>query len=129
MRAARGTLSPMTNHITELVDTYINAWNERVPERRRALVAAAFTDDATYVDPARSGATAGGIDTMIHTAQEQFPGHHIVLAGAPDAHNDHVRFSWTLEPVTGGDVVVVGHDFATVADGRLREVVGFVDAH
>jgi hypothetical protein len=42
-------MTSMTNPITQLVDTYINAWNEGVPERRRALVAQAFADDATYL--------------------------------------------------------------------------------
>jgi hypothetical protein len=120
----------MTNHINQLVDTYISAWNEGAPERRRALVAAAFTDDATYLDPMMSGGSADEIATMIGAAQQQFPGHRFVLAGAPDAHHDQVRFTWHLEPVSGdGTPVAVGHDFATVADdGRLRAVVGFLDA-
>jgi hypothetical protein len=114
--------------ITNVVDTYISAWNERVPERRRALVAAAFADDATYVDPARAGTGADGIDAMIAGAQEDHPGVQIVLAGAPDAHGEHVRFTWHLRPAGGADVVMIGHDFASVApDGRLRDVVGFVE--
>jgi ketosteroid isomerase-like protein len=118
----------MTNPINQLVDTYINAWNEAVPERRRALVAQAFTDDATYRDPMMSGAGADAIDTMIAAAQQQFPGHRFVLAGEPDAHHDQVRFVWHLEPAAGGDVVAIGHDFATIADdGRLRTVVGFLE--
>jgi hypothetical protein len=120
----------MTNHINQLVDTYILAWNEGVPERRRALVAEAFTDDATDLDPLMSGGSADEIAAMIGAAQQQFPGHRFVLAGAPDAHHDQVRFTWHLEPVEGGDgtPAAIGHDFATVAeDGRLRAVVGFLE--
>jgi hypothetical protein len=118
----------MTNTIPQLIDTYISAWNEGVPERRRALVAQAFADDATYVDPMMAGSGANDIDAMIGAAQQQFPGHRFVLAGAPDAHNEHVRFTWHLVPAAGGDVVAIGHDFATVAgDGRLGRVVGFLE--
>jgi hypothetical protein len=118
-----------TENITNVVDTYLAAWNERVPERRRALVAAAFADDATYVDPARSGAGADGIDAMIAGAQEQHPGVELVLAAAPDHHSEHVRFTWHLRPAGTDTVAMIGHDFASVApDGRLRDVVGFVEA-
>jgi SnoaL-like domain len=126
-----------TDTITNVIDTSINdviaryfaAWNERVPERRRALVAAAFADDATYLDPMMSGAGGEELDAMIGAAQDQFPGHRFVLLGAPDAHHDAVRFSWRLEPEAGGAVVAIGHDFGTLAgDGRLQRVVGFLEA-
>src|SRR3954453_20579202 len=117
-----------SSSITQIVDAYIMAWNERTPERRRALVAEAFADDATYVDPARSGDGADAIAVMIGAAQEQHPGVEIILAGAPDAFGDHVRFSWHLRPAGSTDVALIGHDYATVApDGRLKDVVGFVE--
>jgi hypothetical protein len=117
-----------TSPITTTVETYLQAWNERVPERRRALVAAAFADDATYVDPARSGTGADAIDAMIAGAQEQHPGVELVLAGAPDVHGEHVRFTWHLRPSGTDTVALIGHDFASVApDGRLKDVVGFVE--
>jgi hypothetical protein len=120
----------MTNSpsITDTINTYLAAWNEGVPERRRALVALVFADDATYKDPMMAGAGGDEIATMIGAAQQQFPGHRFVLAAGPDAVGDHVRFVWSLEPVAGGDVVAIGHDFATVRpDGRLGEVVGFLE--
>jgi hypothetical protein len=120
----------MTNSpsITETINHYLDAWNEGVPERRRALVALAFADDATYKDPMMAGAGGDEIDAMIAAAQQQFPGHRFVLAAGPDAVGDHVRFVWHLQPTAGGDVVAIGHDFATVRDdGRLGEVVGFLE--
>lgn len=81
---------------TTTVNRYIETWNERDPERRRALVAQTFSDDASYLDPARSGAGHDGIDATIETAQEQFPGHRIELSFGPDAHSDRVRFAWEL---------------------------------
>jgi hypothetical protein len=108
---------------TAIVHSYIASWNERDPEARFALVAATFADDAHYLDPLMSGSGISGIDAMIATAQQQFPGHHFTLADGPDAHNNHIRFSWTLAPA-GEEAVAGGTDFALVgADGRIQSVL------
>jgi len=110
-----------------LVQGYIAMWNEADAERRRALIAQTVTDDASYVDPLMSGSGVDGIDAMIAGAQEQYPGHRFTLVAGPDAHNDRVRFSWTIAP-EGGDPVAVGHDFAMLApDGRMASITGFLD--
>ncbi len=115
----------MTN-ITTVVDTYIASWNETDAERRRELVSATFTDDGRYLDPLMAGSGAEEIAAMIGAAQAQFPGHRFELAFGPDAHNDVVRFAWSL--VGDGGTVAKGLDFATVApDGRLRNVTGFLE--
>ena len=113
----------MTNTI---VDTYIASWNETDPERRRALVAETFSDDARYLDPLMSGEGHDGIAAMIGAAQAQFPGHHFELAYGPDAHHDVVRFAWTLHGADGP--VARGVDFGALdEDGRLRNVTGFLE--
>ena len=112
--------------LTTTIDSYIAAWNEADPDRRRELVAGTWADDGTYLDPLMSGEGADGIAAMIGAAQQQFPGHRFELAQGPDAHNDHVRFAWTLVGADGP--VAAGVDFATVADdGRLGAVVGFLE--
>ena len=112
--------------IATAVNDYIATWNERDPERRRTLVAQAFADDASYLDPHRSGHGPDEIDAMIATAQDQLPGHRIELSFGPEAHNDRVRFAWKLLGPDGA--VGGGTDFATVtADGRLGSVTGFSD--
>src|SRR3954447_6791928 len=102
-------INPPAPPAPAVVDRYLQGWNERVPERRRALVAQAFADDATYVDPARSGEGADGIDAMIAGAQEQHPGVELTLAAAPDAHHDHVRFTWLLRPAGTAQIAMIGH--------------------
>jgi hypothetical protein len=110
-----------------LVDTYIAMWNETDPEQRRALVAQAVTDDATYVDPLMRGEGVDGISAMIAGAQQQFPGHRFALHAEPDAHHDRLRFSWSLA-ADGGDPVAIGMDFVTIADdGRMRSITGFLE--
>lgn len=110
-----------------LVDRYLAIWNETDPARRRALIASTWSDDATYVDPLMRGEGHDGIDAMIAAAQAQFPGHSFAPLGEPDAHNDRLRFRWTLGPEAGA-TIVDGTDFAIVApDGRLASVSGFLD--
>src|SRR3954469_18720206 len=116
------------HNITEVVNDYIDAWNESEGERRRALTAAVWTEDGTFLDPLMRGEGVDGIAAMIGAAQAQFPGHHFELSFGPDAHNDVVRFAWTLVPDAGGEPAAGGVDFATVdADGRLRNVTGFLE--
>ena len=105
---------------------YIELWNETTAERRRAILAANWTSDATYVDPLMSGAGHAGIDTMIAGVQQRFPDFHFTLIGQPDGYGDHVRFSWGLGP-KGSDSPIKGTDFATVQNGKIRRVTGFLD--
>jgi len=113
--------------VATLVDGYIATWNETDPERRRALIARTFTEDAEYLDPLMAGSGSDGIDGMIAGAQGAYPGHRFVLASGPDAHHDRVRFSWHLVSEDGA-AVATGIDFATVsASGLLRSVTGFLE--
>jgi hypothetical protein len=63
---------------------------------------------------------------MVAGAQQQYPQHRFKLTDGPDAHNDRVRFTWTM--FTPDETpLAVGVDFARVADdGRLSDVTGFL---
>ncbi len=107
---------------------YIALWNETDQDRRRALMADLWTEDAAYLDPIMRGNGQAAIDALIDGVHHRFPGHRFALAGTPDGHNDRLRFSWSLAP-EGGAAVAHGTDFAVLAaDGRLRSVTGFLDA-
>ena len=64
-----------------LVVSYIAAWNEPDPARRRDLVAKTWTDGGTYVDGARhgeghdaiAGMIAGCSETLIRTSRGYWP--------------------------------------------------------
>src|SRR5690349_17565234 len=117
------------NDITATVNNYIAVWNETVPEERRARIADTFADGATYLDPLQSGDGRDGIDAMVAGAQKQVAGMRCELSEGPDAHHAVVRFAWRLVTADAGTPVAAGVDFATVAhDGRLREVVGFLES-
>ena len=114
------------SNATHLVDRNLAAWNETDGSRRRALVGEALAETATYRDPAQAGQGRSGIDTMIAAAQARFPGMRFQRVGEVDAHNDSVRFRWSLSP-DGSESLVEGTDFATIVSGRLDSVTGFFD--
>src|SRR4051812_1462021 len=103
-------MTEVATDVTTLVDDYIASWNETDAERRRALVARTWTDDATYIDPLMAGEGADGIDAMIAGVQEKYAGFRFQLAQGPDAHNDRVRFAWHLVG-PDGNRVATGFDF------------------
>ncbi|WP_407527305.1 nuclear transport factor 2 family protein [Methylobacterium oryzisoli] len=109
---------------------YLASWNETDPERRRALLAALWTETGTYADPLMRGTGPEEIGRLVAAVQERFPGHRFVLAGRPDGHGEpprgFVRFSWALGP-EGGESLVEGTDVALLDGGRLAQVVGFLD--
>jgi hypothetical protein len=113
---------------TEIANRYIALWNETDAGKRRTLIAKAWTEDATYVDPLMKGDGHAGIDAMIAGVQQRFAGHSFALRGTPEGHNDRIRFSWSL--ANGGAPVAHGTDFALVTgDGKLKAVTGFLDAN
>ena len=87
----------MTDHKT-IANCYIDLWNERAPQRRREMLAANWTTDATYVDPLMSGDGQDGVDALISGVQQRFPDFKFRLIGEPNGFGDHVRFSWGLGP-------------------------------
>ena len=116
------------NGVEAVVDRYIEVWNETDRARRRELIARTWTDDARYLDPLMSGEGLDGIDAMVGGVQERFPGHRFRRTGEIDAHHDRVRFGWALVAAEGGAPVAAGLDVGViVADGRLREITGFLD--
>jgi SnoaL-like domain len=111
----------------KIAERYIDLWNETDARSRQKLIASAWTEDATYVDPMMKGQGHAEIDALIGAVHERFPGHRFALKGAPDGHGDRVRFCWTLG-AADAEPVAHGTDFAVVtADGRLRSVSGFLD--
>jgi hypothetical protein len=105
---------------------YIALWNETDPDRRKTLMADLWAEAGTYSDPLMHGDGHDQIDALITGVHGQFPGFRFALVGQPDGYGDQVRFSWQLGP-EGSDGPIKGTDFATLENGRLKSVVGFLD--
>jgi hypothetical protein len=114
-------------HTTTAVEGYFAMWNETDPARRREVIDATFTDDASYVDPQFTADGRDGLDALAAGAQQQFPGHTFRLTTPVDVHHNRARWGWDLVG-PDGTAVVVGVDFAMMSDdGRLRDVTGFFE--
>jgi hypothetical protein len=111
---------------SKVVEAYFAMWNETDPARRRAAIQAAWSEQASYVDPMFAAEGADGLDALVAGVHQQFPGHRFRLTEAVDAHHDRARWGWELAGPDGGAPIAAGVDFAVLApDGRLREVTGF----
>ena len=66
---------------------------------------------------------------MIEAAQGHFPGYRLRLASGIEAHHDVLRFSWVDGGTADAPLYIKGTDFVSVSgEGRIKSVVGFVDA-
>lgn len=109
-----------------VMQRYIDAWNETDAGRRRAILAEVYTEDCTYTDPIAAVSGREGIDQLIAGVQKQYPGLVFSLAGKVDAHHDQARFTWQAG-APGHEPAVIGFDVAVLQGDRIRSVYGFLD--
>ncbi|WP_128804059.1 MULTISPECIES: nuclear transport factor 2 family protein [unclassified Streptomyces] len=120
-------MSANTDRYENAVARYFEAWNSAGTEELTKAVAAAWTADGTYTDPLADVAGHEQIAAVITAAHEQFPGFTFRPSGAVDGHHDTARFSWELV-AEDGSAPVAGFDVITLdEDGRIRNVLGFLD--
>jgi len=111
--------------IEETVAAYAAAWDEPDRERRKALLEASISADAVYVDPTVETRGVAALFEHIDTVRQRFPGTHLELTSAVDAHHGLARFGWRRVLADGTarpdsiDIVEVA------ADGRLKRIIGF----
>jgi hypothetical protein len=110
----------------DIASRYIATWNATDSAKRQALLADHWTGNARYTDPLMSAEGTVELAGMIGAAHERFPGFRFSLINTPDGHGDWVRFSWGLGP-DGAEPVVEGSDIVRMKNGRLAEIVGFLD--
>ncbi len=111
----------------EIIERYIECWNQTDPQQRRTLVGAVWAADASYTDPLADVRGREAIDAVIGAVQAQFPGWAFSLGGPVDANHNQARFTWHLGP-DGGEAIVIGFDVAVLdGDGLIGAVYGFLD--
>jgi SnoaL-like domain len=115
------------SNIESVVENYVASWNETDPAKRQSSLAASCAANASYRDPVMVSEGHSGLDAMLAGVQAKFPGFVLRRISKVDSHNNAVRFAWSLGPVSGPSVVE-GVDFATLSsDGKLANIVGFID--
>jgi hypothetical protein len=126
VKPAKNRRSKHMTDINTIASRYIDLWNERSADRRRAMLSQHWTRDAKYVDPLMSGDGHDGVEALIAGVQARFPDFRFQLIGRPNGFGEHLRFSWGLGP-DGADSPIKGTDFAVVQDGKIRSITGFLD--
>lgn len=115
--------------INDTVASYVAAFNETDPVRRRAAVAAAWTESGTFQDPHYEASGHDALDSLIAAIQDRLPGYRVRLISGIDAHHGCVRFSWAAGGMPDAPLYIGGTDYARIApDGRFETVTGFYDA-
>ena len=112
--------------VQKIASDYIETWNEIDQGRRRAALAAKWTERASYIDPLMRGTGPDQIDGLIGADHQRFPGFRFALPGNADGHDNFVRFSWGLGP-DGAEAIVKGTDFVVCDGDRIASVTGFLD--
>jgi hypothetical protein len=106
---------------------YLALWNDTDDGSRRSRLSSGWAPEARYSDPMMCADGLEDVAAMIAGTRTKFPGHTFVLRRVPDGHGSFVRFSWTLE-MESGAVVGGGTDIVRLNDdGRVAEVIGFLD--
>lgn len=117
-----------TATIDTVVDDYFAMFNETDADRRAAIIARAWTDDASYLDPLLAAEGPSALAALVDGVHQQYPGYRFRLVGGIDTHHDRARWDWDLV-APDGSTYVTGVDYAVLADdGRLRAVTGFFAA-
>jgi hypothetical protein len=110
-----------------LAQDYLAVWNEPDADARTGAAAALFSDDVAYTDPLADVRGRDGLDAVVSGVHAQFPGWRFRPLGPVDGHGGQVRFGWELGP-EGAEAPVAGFDVAVLGeDGRIRQVLGFLD--
>lgn len=113
-------------NIQNVVNRYLQSFNETNAERRRASLREVYAEDAAYTDPHVELRGLEQIDGFIAAVQAKYPGVVFSLGGTIDAHHDTARFTWHAGP-PGAEPVAVGFDVAVFEQGRIRRIYGFLD--
>jgi hypothetical protein len=118
----------MTMETTQtLARAYIDCWNETDPRARRAAIGGIFAEKCSYIDPNVDVKGRDGIDGFIGAVQKQFAGVRFVLADGVDAHHAVGRFTWHAMAPGRPEPVAIGFDVIVTDEGRITQVVGFLD--
>jgi SnoaL-like protein len=110
-----------------LASQYFAMWNEADADARAAIIEQTWAPDGAFTDPSFEVTGHEGLTKMVETAHQMFPGHAFSLTGQVEEHHNRLRWSWHLA-APGRQPVAGGTDVVTLAeDGRIGEVVGFLD--
>ena len=121
--AARRATEPRA---LEAIASYFEAWAERDPAKRAALIARCFEPEGEFVDRASRVQGSEALSQYIAAAQTHMPGVKLEGEGPVSLSGNYARFKWVAR--MNGQQVASGTNFAMLSQRtRLKAVVGFPD--
>jgi hypothetical protein len=63
---------------------------------------------------------------LVGAVHQRFPEFRFTLTGTPNGHDKYTRLSWSLCPA-GAEPPFEGSDVVVVDEGRISQVIGFID--
>jgi hypothetical protein len=109
----------------EMLQVYMDAWNEKDEGKRRALLDKAWADDGRYTDPMSDAPGRDALVALIAQFHQQMPGASIAATSGVDEHHGHLRFAWKMSQADGS-TSMEGIDIGQLAeDGRIQSITGF----
>ncbi|GAA4235378.1 SGNH/GDSL hydrolase family protein [Actinomadura meridiana] len=107
---------------TELIQKYLDVWNERDAAVREALMKEVLTEDSVYSDPDYAGLHGhAALSDAIHNAHEKLGDLRFTLDTVIGVHHDRALFRWRLgTAATGYDVVEFSGERVQKRPGLLR---------
>jgi hypothetical protein len=116
----------MSETIHDLVRVYFEAWNEQDGERRDAMLAALFAENAEIVDPDWTAVGLDEIVAAIGEAREKLGELALGLSTVISSHHDTALFSWTLtRPDTDAAPLATGYGTVVVSNGLIQRAYNF----
>ena len=119
----------MEHDLAAVVRRYDEVWAERDVARRRAILAAIWTDDTVYVDPDVPDGLVGpdALVDFIEASFEQYPG--LAITGISEVAVLHDRASYRWRATSADGQAFEGTDFIEFdAEGRIQRLTGFYDS-
>ncbi len=107
----------------ELIERYVEVWNEADPKRRRERIAELWAGDGVHFTNSLEARGYDAIEARVSGAYEKWvAGGGFVFRpyGAAADHHNGVRLSWQMVPARGGAIEAVGTVFIVRGDdGRI----------
>jgi hypothetical protein len=97
----------LTMDKTEIINQYINSWNERGELKRMELLKICFAEKGIYLDPhiPKPVSNLAEMNEMIKTFQTRLP-HKLLKNSEPEFHNSIFRMQWKMD--NNGSVLSYG---------------------
>ena len=123
--------------IDSFITRYMAMWHEPDAQRRHAIVRSLWAEDAENITRRFSAHGMAEIIARVDRAHHEWVAdRHFIFrprsgagaAGAVDAHNQLVKFSWEMLPRDGGAIEARGLDvFQLRQDGRIGALYQFAE--